>query len=249
MTFLIVLGAIVLFFVLLFSLNLKLDVSLLDTVTVRAGLGPVMLTLSPKKERTINPDDFSYKKHQKRLRKDRMLAMKKAEKKRRKDEQKAKKKAEAEKVKRDAAKSGEELKKKKFPFGFIVALAKFVIRELDRFIGYFRIEIKMLNITVGGKDAESIGRTYGVIVQAVPYLIELLDHKTHLSRLKENAVSVKADFLLEKTKIYGHFCLKLPLNSILKVGAHALVWFIKQKIDEAKNAAVPMPKEKQQAAE
>ena len=70
MTFLIVLGAIVLFFVLLFSLNLKLDIALFDEVTVRAGLGPVMFTLSPKKARTVNPDDFSYKKHQKRLKKD-----------------------------------------------------------------------------------------------------------------------------------------------------------------------------------
>ena len=105
------------------------------------------------------------------------------------------------------------------------------------FIGYFRVEIKKLDITVGGKDAAEVGKTYGIIVQAVPLLIELLDHKTHLKKLKNNAVSVKADFLLEKTKFQGHFFLKLPLNSILKVGCHALVWFIKQKIMEAKRDA------------
>jgi len=47
--------------------------------------------------------------------------------------------------------------------------------------------------------------------------------------------------------------LKLRLNSFLKVGIHALVWFIKQKIKEAKNApsagkaSVPAAKTKQKA--
>lgn len=253
MTVLIVLGAVLLFFVVLFSLNLKLDAAISDTTTIRAGLGPIMLTLSPKKDRVIDPDDFSYKKHQKRLKKDRKKAHKKSEKKRLKEEKKATKKAEAEKIKRDAEKAGTEIEKKKFPLGFILALIKFAFREIDVFIGYFRIEIKALHITVGGKDAENIGRTYGVISGALPFLIELLDHKTHLKKLKPDAVSVNADFLLEKTKFDAHIRLKLRLNSFLKVGIHALVWFIKQKIKEAKNApsagktSVPAAKTKQKA--
>ena len=94
MTVLIVLGAIVLFFVVLFSLNLKLDAKIADETVIRAGLGPIMLTLTPKKERQLDPKDFSYKKHQKRLEKDRKKALKKADKKRLKDEKKATKKAE-----------------------------------------------------------------------------------------------------------------------------------------------------------
>jgi len=249
MTFLIILGAVVLFFVMLFSLNLKLDAAILDTVTIRAGIGPVMLTLSPKKERRIDPRDFSYEKHQKRLKKDRKKALKKAEKARLKNEKKTAKKAEAEKLKKEAEKSGEEIKKKKFPLGFILALVKFVLRELDLFIGYFRVEIKELHITVGGKDAEAVGKTYGRIAGALPLLIELLDHKTRLKKLKENAVSVNADFLLAKTQIRAHIRLQLRLSSILKVGVHALIWFIKQKISEAKNAPAPIPQKKAETAE
>ncbi len=240
MTFLIVLGAIVLFFVLLFSLHLKLDVAMLsDILTVRAGIGPIMLKLAPKKERVINPRDFSYKKHQKRLKKDRKLALKKAEKKRLKDEKKAAQKAEDEKLKKDAEKAGEEIKKKKFPFGFILALVKFIIRELDVFIGYFRTEIVALHITAGGKDAAAVGKTYGTMAAAVPCLVELISQKTRMKKLKENAVSVDADFLLEKTKIDVHIRLKLRLGNIVRVGIHALVWFIKQKISEVKSTAVP----------
>ncbi len=242
MTFLIILGAVVLFFVLLVSLPLKLELVMLETLTVRAGVGPVMLTLTPKKERKVNPADFSYKKHQKRLEKERKRLLKKAEKKRRKNEKKSAKNAEAERIKKDTEKAGEELKKKKFPLGFILALAKFAVRELDRFIGYFRIEIVSLHVTAGGKDAAAIGKTYGILAQSVPLLIELLDHKTRLKRIKKNAVSVRADFLLEKTKVDAHLRLKLPIGSILKVGFHALCWFIGQKIKEAKEASsLPAP--------
>lgn len=249
MTFLIILGAIVLFFALLFSLDLRLDVSLSDETTIRAGLGPVMLTLSPQKERHIDPKDFTYKKHQKRLAKDRKKALKKAEKNRLKDEKKAAQKAEQEKAKKEAEKSGEALPKKKFPFGFILALVKFVFRELDVFIGYFRVEIKALHITAGGKDAAEIGRNYGYFSAALPMLIELLDHKTKLKKLKQDAVSVTADFLLAKTKITAHIQLKLRLGCIIKVGIHALIWFIGQKIREAKPLPAPLPKENAAGAE
>ena len=243
MTVLIVLAAIVLFFVVLFSLNLKLDAKIADETVIRAGLGPIMLTLTPKKERQLDPKDFSYQKHQKRLEKDRKKALKKADKKRLKDEKKATKKAEEEKAKKTAEKAGEELPKKKFPIGFILALVKFVFRELDVFIGYFRVEIKMLHVTVGGKDAAEIGKSYGYLAQAVPLLVELLRHKTRLKKIKSNTISVNADFLLAKTKIETHIRLKLPLNSILKVGVHALIWFIKQKISEAKESTASSPKE------
>jgi len=249
MLFLKILAGIVLFFAVLFSLNLKLDIAMLDTLRLRAGLGPVMLTLSPKKERIINPDDFTYEKHQKRLRKDRKLALKKAEKKRLKAEKKEAAKAAAEAEKKAAEEALEEVKKKKFPLGFIIALIEFVFHELGVFVGYFRTEIVALHVTVGGKDAAAIGKTYGIVSQSVQYLLELLEYKTHMKKLKEGSVSVSADFLREKTDFKIHIRLKLRLFSIIKVGCHALVWFIRQKIKEAKYAAPSSPVKKEQPQE
>lgn len=249
MIFLKILAAIVLFFAVLFSLNLKLDIAMYDTLTLRAGLGPVMLTLSPKKERKINPDDFTYEKHQKRLEKDRKRALKKAEKKRLKDERKAAKKEEETAAKNAAEEALEEAKKKKFPLGFIIALVEFVFHELGVFAGYFRTEIVALDITVGGKDAAAVGKSYGIISQSVEYLLELLEYKTRMKKLKEGSVAVRADFLLEKTKFHIHIKLKLRLFSIIRVGVHALAWFIRQKIKEAKYAVLPSSAKDEQAAQ
>ncbi|MBE6599277.1 MAG: hypothetical protein E7638_07545, partial [Ruminococcaceae bacterium] len=74
MTALIIIGIIVLFFSVLFSLNLKLDIAMLDSLTVRAGLGPFWITVHPQKKKTVDPRDFTWKKHQKRLKKDRIKA-------------------------------------------------------------------------------------------------------------------------------------------------------------------------------
>ncbi len=237
MTALIVIGCIVLFFAVLFSLNLKLEIRMLDTLVVRGGLGPLMLTLSPKKKKTVDPRDFTYKKHQKRLEKERKQAIRKAERRWKKDEAKAAKKAEAERIKADAENALEDVDKKKFPLGFILALIKFVFRELRVFIGYFRTEIKVLHVTVGGEDAAEVGKTYGYLSQSVAYLLEILKCNTRMKKLKAESVSVNADFLLPKTTYRIHIKLRLSLWSIFKVGCHALGWFIGQKLREEKRRA------------
>jgi len=65
-----ILLGIVLFFALLLSLHLKVYLVLDDKLHLRAGLGPVMFTLAPKKEKTVRLSDFTYEKHQKRLAKE-----------------------------------------------------------------------------------------------------------------------------------------------------------------------------------
>ena len=52
MTALYILLGIVLFFALLFSVKLKVYVRLTDALRVKAGLGPVLLTLVPKKKKS-----------------------------------------------------------------------------------------------------------------------------------------------------------------------------------------------------
>jgi len=180
-----ILAGIVLFFALLFSFHIKFYLKIDDETTIHAGFGPVVLKLAPKKPpKPIKLEDFTYEKHQKRLRKDRKLALKKAEKKRLKAEKKEAAKAAAEAEKKAAEEALEEVKKKKFPLGFIIVLIEFVFHELGVFVGYFRTEIVALHVTVGGKDAAAIGKTYGIVSQSVPYLRELLEYKTHMKKLK-----------------------------------------------------------------
>ena len=72
----IILG-IVLFFALIFSLKIKVYLRLEDELRVRAGVGPVVLTLVPSKpKKPLNEKDFTREKHEKRLEKDRAEAKK-----------------------------------------------------------------------------------------------------------------------------------------------------------------------------
>jgi len=75
----ILLGIAVLLGVIL-SMRLKIYLRMTDVFGLRAGLGPVVLTLAPAKpKKPVDPEDFTYEKHQKRLRKERARARKKAE--------------------------------------------------------------------------------------------------------------------------------------------------------------------------
>ena len=67
MTALYIILAIVLFFALLLSLRVQLYIRQTDELRLRAGVGPVVITLSPKKEKKIKLSDFTPKKHAKRL--------------------------------------------------------------------------------------------------------------------------------------------------------------------------------------
>ena len=60
----------VLIIALILSLRVKVFLRLEDVLTLRAGLGPVVLRILPKKQKEIDLRDFTYEKHQKRLKKE-----------------------------------------------------------------------------------------------------------------------------------------------------------------------------------
>lgn len=230
-----ILAGIVLFFALLFSLHIKFYLKINTITEIYAGFGPVVLKLAPKKPaKQIKLKDFTYEKHQKRLQRDRKAAQKKAEKKQLKDEKKKMKAAEALEAEKAAAKIENAAEEEKLVS--VIDILTLVFDELPKLASYFKTEIRLLDITVGGRDADRIGRTYGKMSILVPLLIELLENKTDFKKLKPNAVRLNADFTAEKTKIRLHIRLKLQLFSIIRIGWHALVWFIKLKMKQAKQA-------------
>ena len=84
--------------------------------------------------------------------------------------------------------------------------------------------------SVGGKDAADCAKKYGAICALTSCLIELLDNKTVLKKMRQDAVSVNADFLSEKTNIQIDVSLKISIFSIFRVGLHTLKWLISQKV-------------------
>lgn len=213
------------------SMRLKIYIRMTDTFGLRAGLGPVVLTLAPAKpKKPVDLKDFTYEKHQKRLQKEQARARKKAEKAEQKKQAKALAK-EAEKTAREEAaaeENGEPVKK--FTLEAVLGIIEFVLEEFPRFTSYIHTEIRMLDITVAGKDAADCAKKYGIIAQLTSYLLEILDNGTALKPVKADAVSVRADFLAAKTVYKMDIRIRLRLFSIVRVGFHTLVWFIKTKI-------------------
>ena len=235
----IILG-IVLFFALIFSLKIKVYLRLEDELRVRAGVGPVVLTLVPSKpKKPLREKDFTREKHEKRLEKDRAEARKKAEKAARKKAEKAEK----DRRKKEAAKLAEAAKtaadnpdesNAASKIETILALVEFVLGELPKLASYFHTDIRRLDITVGGPDAAAVALNYGRICAASSLLLELLRNKTALRPRTNRDIAVRADFCAEKTVFRVDLSLKIRIFSFIRIGWHALVWFIGQKIEEAR---------------
>ena len=238
-----ILLGIVLFFALIFSLRIKVYILLEDELKVRAGLGPVVLTVVPSKpKKPLRAKDFTYKKHQKRLEEDRVRAAKKAEKAAKKKADKAAKAAEKKKQAEKLAKEAEaaannpDESRSSDKLETILSLVSFGVGELGRLASWLHTDVKRLEVTVGGPDAASVALNYGRISAAAAILMELLDHKTALRHRPRRVVSVEADFLSEKTVFKADMSFKLRLVSFLRIAVHALVWFIRLKISQSRAA-------------
>ena len=218
----------VLIIALILSLRVKVFLRLEDVLTLRAGLGPVVLRILPKKQKEIDLRDFTYEKHQKRLKKE----QKKKDKKKAKTQKKTEAKALAEKAER-ASQHGEE-SEDTAKLATVAEIIEFVTTELPRLASYIHTDIVMLRISVGGSDAAAAAKKYGMICALSSLIIELLENKTVLKKMKNDAVSITADFVSEKTVFNVDFNFRISLFSIIRVVCHSLSWFISQKIKQSK---------------
>ena len=226
----ILLGILVLIGVIL-SLRLKIYIRLTDAFELRAGLGPVVLTLAPSKPRKpVDLADFTYEKHQKRLAKERAKALKKSEKAEKKRQAKALAKEAEQTAKEEAAaeENGEEVKK--FSLESVLAIIEFVLEEFPRLTSRIHTEVRLLDITVAGKDAADCAKKYGIIAQMTSYLLEILDNGTSMKPLKPGTVAVNADFLAAKTVYRLDIRIRLRLFDVVCTGVRALVWYVKSKM-------------------
>ena len=232
MTALYIIALIVLFFALILSLRVKLYIRQTDSLKIRAGVGPVVLTLLPKKQKKVKISDFTRRKHAKRLIREQKLSEKKASKKAARDAKKKKTENLSGEIKKSENASSADVAAK---INGVLEIIKFVLDEFPKLASYTITEIKMLNIKVAGSDAADCANKYAATSIITSLLIELLQNKTKMKNIRANAVSVVADFLAEKTQIALDISLKISIFSILRVGIHTLKWIISKKINEINN--------------
>lgn len=206
----------------LLSLNFKLYLKIDGTTHIRAGVGPVVFSLLPKKKKKIRLKDYTYKRYKKNLEKKRKKQLKKAE--------KLDKKRKADELKKnadEAAKDKTETPEEKL--FTLSSLLEFAAEQFPKAVSKLKINVKKLIVKVGGNDAAKIALDYGKLEAAVSLLMELLDNKTRLSKIKEGSVIVYADFLAVKTTIELDISVKIRGFSIVGLALSSLVWLIKSK--------------------
>lgn len=221
----------------LLSLNFKLYLKFDGATQIRVGIGPVMLTLLPRKKKKVRLRDYEYKRYKKNLEKKRKKQLKKAEKlakKRKADELKKK----ADEAVKDKAEAPEE---KLFTLS---SLLEFAAEQFPKAVSKLKIGVKRLIVKVGGNDAAKIALDYGKLEAAVSLFVELLDNKTRLSKIKEGTVLVYADFLAEKTTVELDISVKISVFSIVSIGFSSLAWLIKSKFKaDAASSVKVQPKQ------
>ncbi len=207
----------VLFLILLLLFSVaKAQIRSDGTLSLKAGLGFIMIRILPKKEKKPpRVSSFSQKKYLKKLKREDEKKKKRELKKTRKE--KPEKKEEKEKPKKSFSEKFDEIKN----------LLSAIVETAGKYSKKLRITIDGLSISVGADEASDTALRYGAISQSVSFLLEFLDVKTTLN-VKEGAPDVHADFVSGKFDLYADITVGVRVINALRIGFSILVKKIKK---------------------
>jgi len=209
-----VLLGIVLFFAFILSLRGRIVLALNEDGELYLAIKILFFTIRiapAKSPKPIKIKDYTPKKHKKRLQKNYQAYLKKQEKKQQKKAEKQKKKEQKK------AKSTKEKPPKRSVFDWL-DIATSVLKVLfERFFKHLRIKVVRLRINVATGDAASTAILYGVVVQSVAYIVEMLNSITNLNNLKKADIAVNADYLSEKTSCDLKFVFSIRIWQIFSI--------------------------------
>ena len=218
MTALYIIIGIVLAFFLILSIKASVRLEFSDELKLSVKILCFNFQIAPEKEKKpVRIKDYTFKKHQRRLRENYSNYLKK------------KKKKEERKAKRAAAKAKKAQKKKADKEKNIrptperslldwINIAGAVIGALfSKFSKRLHVKIARLKVNVATGDAASTAILYGAVIQSVAYVIETLKTVTNVDGLKKADVSVNADYLSEKMSVDICFVFSLRVGHVMEI--------------------------------
>ena len=110
------------------------------------------------------------------------------------------------------------------------AIREVLLHTIAKFLGKLHFKFVRLNIVVATDNAASTALLYGAATQGVVYLIEILDNISNVDITKRSEISVKSDFISQKSSFEGKIVLYISVFHIIYVGIHFLKKFIKSKM-------------------
>ncbi|MBO5270734.1 MAG: DUF2953 domain-containing protein [Clostridia bacterium] len=227
----------VLFVILMLKVRIVLEYNTEVALTVQIYGIPIRIL--PAKKRRVKP--MTAKQAEKiRIRRakaeeaKRLKAAKKAKAKAEKKKAAAEKK-QKEKTDPEARRKAIEAKKKKKAESATLEENLDLVKKIatvffSRFFRHFRIELARLHIIVGSDEAAKTAMTYGIVVQAVAYILALLDKFANFHGLEKRDVYVDTDFLSEEMKIDVKIAFSLRLWHLFHILFGALGKLIKNRV-------------------
>lgn len=124
----------------------------------------------------------------------------------------------------------EEQKKDEGAVSKLWAMREILLHTIAKFLNKLHFKFVKLNIVVAGDNAASTALLYGATTQGVAYLIEILDNISNVDISKRSKISVRSDFISQKSFFEGKIVLYISVVHILYVGLHFLKKLIKSKM-------------------
>ncbi len=112
------------------------------------------------------------------------------------------------------------------------SIREILLQTIERFLGKVHFKFVRLNVIVGCENAAATALLYGAASQGVAYLIETLDNISNVDISKSSEISVKSDFISQKSELNGKIVLYISVVHMIYVIIHFMKKFIKSKMGE-----------------
>lgn len=147
-----------------------------------------------------------------------------------KSKSKRRKSKKSKNTKAEASTKSEEPKKEDTVVSKLWAIRKVLLTTIEKFLGKVHFKFVKLNAVVGCENAAATALLYGAVSQGVAYLIEVLDNISNVDISKRSEISVKSDFVSQKSSLDGKIVLYISVVHLLYVLAEFLKKMLKSKM-------------------
>ena len=191
-------------------MKIKVIIEYKDEVALTVCIYGIPIRILPMKKRRVKPMSAKQaaKIRERRRKAAELKAKKKAEKAKKKAEKKRKaiEKKKREKSSPEARRKAREAKKRKKAESATLEENLDLVKKIlafffSRLFRHLRIDVTRIHIIIGSDEAAKTAITYGIAVQAVAYILALLDKVSNVRGLRKRDVYVDTDFLSEEIKV------------------------------------------------
>lgn len=120
--------------------------------------------------------------------------------------------------------------KEKTPVSEIIGLVIDLVKAfVSKFFGHVTVKCARAVVIIGGDDPAKTAVTYGIAVQSVAYLTEILRRNTKFKPKSGADMRVTVDFTREKSSADIDITLSVSLWGVLCTGLHTAIAYIKRQ--------------------